>query len=153
MCKVSAGTHGRLSCAPQFKHVANTCGTTAQAIQTQGNEGMFLYSAVSSPSARSKHFTLYPLADLLFRHINSTSLGRILVSQQLLHEDYSLTFSPLSIARYSFVQLSELGRCVENRNAQASKQQQRGFEPGLSIESPAFYHWPTAVQDNATDCS
>ena len=44
------------------------------------------------------------------------------------------------IASYSFVQLSELGHRGENENAQASKQQQRGFEPGLSRLSPAFYH-------------
>ena len=40
-------------------------------------------------------------------------------------------FLPLSIARYSSIQLSELGRHEENKNAQASKWQQRGFEPGL----------------------
>ena len=49
----------------------------------------------------------------------------------------SLALPLLSIARYSFIPLSELGRRGENENAQALKQQQMGFEP--SIESPAFY--------------
>ena len=35
----------------------------------------------------------------------------------------------LSIVRYSFLQLSELGHLRENENAQVS---QKGFEPGLS---------------------
>ena len=40
---------------------------------------------------------------------NSASIGSILPMQQLRNE-YSLTFIPLSIARYSFIQLSEQGR-------------------------------------------
>ena len=35
--------------------------------------------------------------------------------------DYSLTFSPPSIARYSFIQLSGLGRHGEDKNVQYSK--------------------------------
>ena len=53
---------------------------------------MFLYSAVSSPLDCSKSFTLHHLAD------------------------------PLSIDRYSFIQLSELGCHGLNENNQASKQ-------------------------------
>ena len=49
-----------------------------------------------------------------------------------LRNDYSLTFPPLSIARYSFIQLSEHGRREVKENAQTSKRYQRGFEPGLS---------------------
>ena len=44
-----------------------------------------------------------------------------------MREDYSLTFTPLSIARYSFIQLSELGHRGENEKAQTLKWQQRGF--------------------------
>ena len=47
-------------------------------------------------------------------------------------ENYSITFPLLSISRHSFIQLSELGRCGENKNGQTSKRQQRRFEPGLS---------------------
>ena len=43
------------------------------------------------------------------------------------------------------MQQSELGHRGENENAVASKQQQRWFEPRLSIESPIFYRWATAL--------
>ena len=43
---------------------------------------------------------------------------------QLLYEGYSLTLPPLSITRYSFIQLSEQGRRGENENSQTSKQLQ-----------------------------
>ena len=46
--------------------------------------------------------------------------GSILAMQQL-RNDYSLTFPPMSIARYSFIQLSRLRRREENVNAQTSK--------------------------------
>ena len=62
---------------------------------------------------------------------NSASPGSILAMQQL-RNDYSLTFPPLSIARYSFIQLSRLRRREVKENAQTSKRYQRGFEPGLS---------------------
>ena len=51
---------------------------------------------------------------------------------QQLRNDYSLTFPLLSIARYSFIQLSRLRRREVKENAQTSKRYQRGFEPGLS---------------------
>ena len=47
---------------------------------------------------------------------NSTSLG-----SSITREDYSLTFPPPSVARYSFIQPGELGRRGENENAQTSK--------------------------------
>ena len=50
-----------------------------------------------------------PLADLFIPTPFSASLGSILAMQQL-RNDYSLTFPPLSIARYSFIQLSRLRR-------------------------------------------
>ena len=51
---------------------------------------------------------------------NSASLGSILAMPHL-RNDYSLTRPPLSIARYSFIQLSRLRRREENENAQTSK--------------------------------
>ena len=51
---------------------------------------------------------------------NSAALGSILAMQQL-YKDYSLTFPPLSIARYSFIQLSGLRSREENENSQTSK--------------------------------
>ena len=72
-----------------------------------------------------------PLADLFILTPFSASLGSILAMQQL-RNDYSLTFPPLSIARYSITQLSRLRRREVKENAQTSKRYQRGFEPGLS---------------------
>ena len=51
---------------------------------------------------------------------------------QQLRNDYSLTFPPLSIARYSCIQLSRLRRREVKENAQTSKRYLSGFEPGLS---------------------
>ena len=61
-----------------------------------------------------------PLADLFIPTPFSASLGSILAMQQL-RNDYSLTFPPLSIARYSFIQLSRLRRRKVKENAQTSK--------------------------------
>ena len=53
---------------------------------------------------------------------------------------FTYIFRQRSIAMYSFIQLSELGRRKENKNAQASKQYQRGIRTRvLSFASPAFY--------------
>ena len=55
------------------------------------------------------HF-LPSLADPVHSDTNSASPGSILVMQQLRATTKSLTFPPLSIARYSFIQLSQQGR-------------------------------------------
>ena len=70
---------------------------------------------------------------------NSASLGSILSMQQL-RNDYSLTYPPLSIARYSFIQLSRLRRSEENENAQNETVAKGIGTRALSIASPAFYH-------------
>ena len=77
----------------------------------------------------SLHFT--PWQTCSFRHQLDFS-GKHSAMLQLLRKDFSLTFPALTIARYSFKQLSELGRRGENENGQASKQQQSGFEHRLS---------------------
>ena len=64
---------------------------------------VFLYSAVSGPLDRSERFTLFPpLADLFIPTPFSASPGSILATLQLRAKTKSLTFPPLSIARYSF---------------------------------------------------
>ena len=74
-------------------------------------KGMFLYSAVSSPLDRSKRFTLFTFPDRpVHSDTNSASPGSILAMQQLCAMTKSFTFPPLSIARYSFIQLSQQGR-------------------------------------------
>ena len=51
-----------------------------------------------------------PLGRPVHSDTNSASQGSILAMQQLRAKTKSLTFPPLSIARYSFTQLSQLGR-------------------------------------------
>ena len=60
---------------------------------------------------RSKRFTLFASPGRpVHSDTNSASPGSILARQQLHAKAKSLTFPPLSIARYSFIQLSEQGR-------------------------------------------
>ena len=60
---------------------------------------------------RSKRFTLFASPGRpVHSDTNSASPGSILARQQLRAKAKSLTFPPLSIARYSFIQLSEQGR-------------------------------------------
>ena len=84
---------------------------------------MVLYSAVSSPLDRSKRFTfsspgrpVHSDTVLGFSWKHSSHAAII-----LLRNDYSITFPPLSIARYSFIQLSRLRRREVKENAQTSK--------------------------------
>ena len=46
---------------------------------------------------------------------------------QILREDYLFTYPPLSVARYSFIQLSELKQREVIEIAKASKWQQEDF--------------------------
>ena len=60
---------------------------------------------------RSKRFTLFALPGRpVHSDTNSASPGSIIVMQQLRATTKSLTCPPLSIARYSFIQLSQQGR-------------------------------------------
>ena len=69
---------------------------------------MFLHSAVSSPLDRSKRFILFlPWQTCSFRHQLDLS-GKYSSHAAITRNDYSPTFPPLSIARYSFIQLSQL---------------------------------------------
>ena len=71
---------------------------------------VFLYSSVSSPLDRSKRFTLFVSPDRpVHSDTNSASPGSILARQQLRAKTKSITCPPLSIATYSFIQLSQLG--------------------------------------------
>ena len=81
--------------------------------QVKVRKGSFFihYSAVSSPLDRSKRFTLFAFPDRpVHSDTNSASPGSILAMQQLRATTKSLTFPPLSIARYSFIQLIQQGR-------------------------------------------
>ena len=82
-------------------------------------------------TAQSASHLFPPLADLFIPTPFSASPGCILAMLQLRAKTKSLTFPPLSIARYSFIQLSpsamERTKMPNLRNGS-----QAGFEPGLS---------------------
>ena len=89
--------------------VATNCGCMNEELFVKVK--VVLYSAISSPLDRSKRLTLFALPDRpVHSDTNSASPGRILARQQLHAKTKSLTFPPLSIARYSFMQLSQQGR-------------------------------------------
>ena len=111
----------------------------------------FIYSAVYSSSDRSKRFTLHPLAGL-FIPAPTRLLWEAFSYAAITREDYSLIFPPLSVARYSFIQLIELGHRGENENYQSLKWYQTGdSNPGslvcesgillLSYHAPRCHIW------------
>ena len=93
---------------------------------------MFLYSAVSSPLDRSKRFTLFlPWQTCSFRH----QLGffrKHSSDAAITRDDYSLTFPPPSIARYTFIQLSEGRQWRERKCSIFETVAKGGFEPRLT---------------------
>ena len=63
-------------------------------------------------------------------HSNANFSGKHSATLQLLHEDYSFTYPRLSVARYSFIKLSELWHCGMNKFAEALKWQQGDSKAG-----------------------
>ena len=91
----------------RFLHIA----TVAEVILPPENtNGKFLHSAVSSLYDHSGCFMLHPRQTCSFQHQLDFS-GKHSATLQLLHKDYLFTYPPLSIARYSFIQLNELEQC------------------------------------------
>ena len=121
------GAKSKVNKNDQSKHRENsddqedvlTCEICA--VDFKGMKKVWFYIAlypVRWTAQSALHFP--PLADLFIPTPFSASLGSILAMQQL-RNDYSLTFPPLSIARYSFIQLSRLRRREVKENAQTSK--------------------------------
>ena len=110
---------------------------------------MFLYSAVSSPLDHSKRFTLVAPPDRpVHSDSNSASPGSILARQQLHAKTQSLTFPPLSIARFSFIQLSQQGRQWREQKCPIVETVAKGIRTRAHlIVSPAFYHGATAIHE------
>ena len=80
-------------------------------VHVKKGKASFLYSAISGPLDRSKRFTVFALPGRpVHSDTNSASPGSILATLQLRATTKSLTFPPLPIARYSFIQLSQLER-------------------------------------------
>ena len=106
---------------------------------------------MSSPLDRSKRFTLFAFPGRpVHSDTNSASPGSILVRQQLRAKTKSLTCPPLSIARYSFIQLSQLGPQWRERKCQIFETVAKGdSNPGsLDCESgilPLSYRAPCNI--------
>ena len=93
----------------------------------------FLYSAVSNPQDCSKRFTLYFPGRRVQSYIISTSLGSI---QPYATINGRINTHHLFIARYSFIQLSELKQCRVNKLAQGFNTAAQDSNPGpISRES------------------
>ena len=82
------------------------------------------------------HFT--PWQTCSFRHQLNFS-GKHLATQQLLREDYSVTFPPPSIARYSFLQRT--GASWRERKCPT-------FETGKGDSNPSSLDWESAWGDD-----
>ena len=90
----------------------------------------FYIAHVSSPLDHSNRFTLFLLSQTCsFRHQLGFSWKHS-SHAAITREDHSLIFPQPSIARYSFIQLSELGCHVENENAQTLKLAKGDSNPG-----------------------
>ena len=132
----------------EWARVRSSCRRTS----TRSSVGSyFLCCAVSSPLDRSKRFTLFASPGRpVHSDTNSASPGSILARQQLRAKAKSLTFPPLSIARYSFIQLSEQGRRWRERKCPIFETvAKRDSNPGsLDCESdilPLSYRAPPKV--------
>ena len=94
----------------------------------------FLYSAVSSPWDCSKRFTLHPQADLFiprpFQFLWEV-FSNVAINARRLFVHVSTT---VCIARYSFIQLSELWQRGVIKLAKGSKRPQWDLKPG-SLDS------------------
>ena len=103
---------------------------------------------------RSKRFTLFAFPDRpAHSNTNSASPGSILARQQLRAKTKSLTFPPLSIARYSFIQLGEQGRQWRERKYPTFETVPKGdSNPGsLDCESgilPLSYRAPQTISND-----
>ena len=113
-----------------------------------------LYCAVSSPLDRSKRLTLFALPDRpVHSDTNSASPGGILARHQLRAKTKSLTFPPLSIARYSFIQLSQQGRQWRERKCPIFETVANGDSNPRSLDCescilPLSYRAPWTADEN-----
>ena len=91
-------------------------------------------------TAQSASHFLPSLTDLFIPTPFSASPGSILARQQLRAKTESLTFPPLSIARYSFIQLSRLRRREVNEKCPIFETVAKGdSNPGsLDCESGTY---------------
>ena len=99
-------------------------------MRTFVKKGKFLYNTVSSPHDHSKRLTLYFPDRPVHSHTISASLGSIQYMLQLMRESCSYRYPPLSIVRYSFIQLSKLEQCRVTKLAQGFNTAAQDSNPG-----------------------
>ncbi|KAK2185279.1 hypothetical protein NP493_241g06051 [Ridgeia piscesae] len=100
----------------------------------------------------SSYIAQYPVLRTVQSALHFTSLAHLFTQTpsrllgeasshmlKLMREGCSYTYPPLSIARYSFIQLSELEQCRVNKIAQVLTPQDRIRTQVLVVESPKFY--------------
>ena len=96
-------------------------------------KGKFLYSAVFSPRDCSVFYTLLPWQTCSYKHSLNFHRSHML---QLMQECYSYTYPPVSIAKYSFLSLSELEQYRVKKDAYGFNTAAQDSNPGsLSRES------------------
>ena len=109
-------------CIVERKGLCISGGAVEKTKSRQRGKGMFLYSAVSSPLDSSKRFTLFlPWQTCSFRHQLGFSWK---------HSNNASITAPLSIVRYSFIQLRQLGCQWGERMPNLRNGSRGGFEPG-----------------------
>ena len=103
-----------------FKAFANSSGNTQHNVNYAQKNVKVGYIAQYPVrwTAQSVLNSRAPWQTCSFRHQLDFS-GKHFSHGAITRNDYSLTYPPMSIARYSFIQLSELGRRGENENAQS----------------------------------
>ena len=87
--------------------------------------GMFSYSAISSRQHSSMRFTLHPKT---YQLIPTQAFIHVAITARRLF--IHIIYPPVSLARYSFIQLSELWQRGVNKIAQVSKRQQEDSSTG-----------------------
>ena len=98
---------------------------TATAVTCHGKIKVRSYIAwYPSPQDHSKRFTLHPLADLFIQTTSQPSLGSIQPCCNYCTKTIHSHTHHCFIARYSFIQLSELRQQGVNKTAKVSKWQQ-----------------------------
>ena len=107
-----------------------------------------LYSAVSVPLDRSERFTLFSSPGKpVHSDTNSASPGSSLATLQLRAKTKSLTFPPLSIARYSFKQLSQLGHQWRERKRPIFETVPKGDSNPGSLHCESTTELPRSSKD------
>ena len=124
-------------CTYMHMHISMKCVCTLNIQYTPKGSSYIAQYPVLRTAQSALHFT--SLTDL-FTQIPSRLLWEASSHMlQLMREGCSYTYPPLSIARYSFIQLSELEQCRVKKLAQGFNTAARIRTRVLVVESPKLY--------------